>query len=154
MTTEPVLVLGGRERTVGQVRASIDIANAYDVHALAEGRRPPAEVRRIHLDRVLFDTGANELCLPADIVAQLGLPLRQRVVVQTAGGITEMALHDGAEFTVAGRTRVFSCIALPEGSPPLVGVIPMESLGIELDLQHEALRLLPDEGPDTYITAL
>jgi hypothetical protein len=56
--------------------------------------------------------------------------------------------------TIAGREGTFNCIELPAGSDPLLGVIPLEDLGLELDLQNQQLRVLPMEGKDTYLTVL
>jgi len=37
---------------------------------------------------------------------------------------------------------------------PLLGVHPLEALGIELDLQNQHLVLLPERGDGTYISVL
>ncbi len=34
----------------------------------------------------------------------------------------------------------------------LLGVVPMETLGLEPDLRNQRLRLLPEEPGDTYYT--
>jgi len=39
---------------------------------------------------------------------------------------------------------------LPEGRPPLLGVVPLEMLGAELDLQKQELRLLPMTPGQSY----
>jgi hypothetical protein len=36
----------------------------------------------------------------------------------------------------------------------LIGVIPLEALGLEPDLAHQTLRVLPSESVDTYLTIL
>jgi hypothetical protein len=36
----------------------------------------------------------------------------------------------------------------------LLGVFPLEMLGIELDLRNQRLRVLPSESGDTYLTIL
>jgi hypothetical protein len=45
-------------------------------------------------------------------------------------------------------------LELPEGKTPLLGVIPMEALGIEVDLKHQCLKVLPDGPTETYWTIL
>jgi hypothetical protein len=57
-------------------------------------------------------------------------------------------------FTVEGREGIFNCIELPEGSDPLLGLIPLEDLGLEPDLVNQKLRVLPVEGKDTYLMVL
>lgn len=43
---------------------------------------------------------------------------------------------------------------LPGSEDPLLGLIPLEDLGLELDLKNQRLKLLPAEGKDTYLTIL
>ena len=56
--------------------------------------------------------------------------------------------------SVEGREGIFNCIELPEDSDPLLGLIPLEDLGLEPDLKNQRLRLLPTEGKETYLTVL
>lgn len=46
------------------------------------------------------------------------------------------------------------CWALTGGQNPLLGVIPLEALGIELDWQNQRLVLLPISLTQTYLTIL
>jgi len=45
-------------------------------------------------------------------------------------------------------------LGLIEETLPLLGVIPMKTLGIEADVRNRGLRLLPMESDDTFITVL
>ena len=40
---------------------------------------------------------------------------------------------------------------LPAGENPLLGVIPLEDLGLEPDLKNQQLKVLPNQGKDTYL---
>ncbi len=100
---------------------------------------------------VLVDTGAMTLCLPIDVIRDLGLSLLRTVPVTTATRVEEAGVYEDAKVTIEGRTGSFDCIALPEGSPALLGVVPLEWLGLEPDLVHEQLRVLPASGRDTYL---
>jgi len=53
-----------------------------------------------------------------------------------------------------GREGTFECLEVPGGSDPLLGVIPLEALGIELDLQNQQLKVLPMNSSQTYLTIL
>jgi len=55
---------------------------------------------------------------------------------------------------VNGRTGTFEVLETPGGAMPLLGVHPLEALGIELDLQNQHLVLLPERGDGTYISVL
>ena len=137
----------GEEGSVGHVHTTLAVTNRVD-QALAErGVIRPEEVRTVTLDNVMVDTGATLLGLPADAIARLGLAHRQDRTVTTAAGVRTMRQFQDATITLHGRTGTFDCMELPAGSPALLGVIPLESLGLEPDVRNQTLRLLP-EGPD------
>jgi predicted aspartyl protease len=135
---------------MGTVRTPLVIANHRDQGLAAAGYIPPDQVRQVSLDGVLVDTGATTLALPTDVIAQLGLPLRREVAISTAAGKGTTRLYQDAAITLLGREGTFDCLELPEGSEALIGVLPMEALGMEPDLQHQQLRLLPEEPGNTH----
>jgi clan AA aspartic protease len=144
----------GRQRLVGRVWANIVIANRGDVVLAERGILPREAIRTVSLDHVLVDTGATNLCLPPEIIAALGLPLLEEVAVETATGVVTARLYQDATVTVEGRTRTFDCLELPGGTQPLLGVVPLQALGINLDLANERMTLLPDRGEGTYLSIL
>ncbi len=138
---------------MGKVHTQLTITNRADEVRATAGVIGPGEVRSITLADVLVDTGATTLCLPQDMVDALGLELLEEVSVATATGVTTARVYEDAKLSLYGRTGTFDCIALPEGTQPLLGVIPLERLGLEPDLQNQRLRVLPDHGRQTYILA-
>ena len=106
------------------------------------------------LSDVLVDTGATKLCLPANTITQLGLELLKEVDVATANGFSKARIFRDASIELMGREGTFECLELPGGRNALIGVIPLEALGIELDLRNQQLKLLPEESMDTYLTIL
>ena len=144
----------GRQRHVGQIRTTITLENRDDLALARRGVIPDTEVRRIIVDDVLVDTGANQLALPRDLVARLGLVMDRDVDVETASGFHKARIFRDVELTVGPRSATFECLELPGGERVVLGVQPLEVLGIELDLQNQQLVILPDRGPDTYVMAL
>jgi clan AA aspartic protease len=102
----------------------------------------------------LVDTGATTLCLPADIIEQLGLEILRTVDVETATGISQARIFQDAKISLLGREGTFECLELTGGRSPLLGVIPLEALGIELDLQNQILKVLPISPTQTYLTIM
>lgn len=144
---------GWTERIVGMLFASITIANDYDDERVESGLLDPAGVRRVELREVLVDTGASDLCLPADLIRTLGLRRLRTIDVQTAGGVHQSELFRGALLSIEDRVGVFNCIALPEGTQPLLGCTVMESLGVIPDVANHRLEFLPERGVGTHFTA-
>jgi predicted aspartyl protease len=136
---------------MGKVHTQITIINRADQIRAEDGTILAEEVRSLTLRQVLVDTGATTLCLPSDLIAQLGL---KEVPVATATGITSARIYQDAKICLCGREGTFECLELPGGRDALLGVIPLEMLGLEPDLKNQALRVLPTESVDTYLTIL
>lgn len=138
------------ESGVGSVFTEITVSNKRDENVAEAGHLAAGAVRSIRVPNVLVDTGATTLCLPRKLIAELGLPLKRKITAATASGDIETELYEQAELTVAGRTGTVECVALAEGSQPLLGVIPLEMLGLEPDLTKHVLRVLPADTKDSY----
>lgn len=136
---------------VGKITTQIVITNRLDQGLAQRGVIPADEVRSITLENVLVDTGATTLCLPQDVVAQLGLQLLKEVPVATATGMGRARVFEDAKISLLGREGTFECLELPRGTDALLGVIPLEALGIELDLQKQRLNVLPLEPTASYL---
>ncbi|MBE9096346.1 retroviral-like aspartic protease family protein [Tychonema sp. LEGE 07203] len=137
--------------TMGKIITTLTITNRLDQGKAEDNLIPAEQIRSITLKNVLVDTGATTLCLPQDAIAQLGLKLLKTVPVATATGIGTARIFEDAKISLMGRDATFECIELPAGADPLLGVIPLEALGIELDLQKQTLVLLPLSPTASYL---
>ena len=136
------------------VTTTLAVTNRIDQANAEDGIIPANQVRSITLNNVLVDTGATTLCLPAHVIAQLGLKLLKQVDVATATGIAKARIFQDAKISICGREGTFECLELPGGKDALIGVFPLEALGIELDLKNQTLKLLPITSDETYLTIL
>jgi predicted aspartyl protease len=143
-----------KDRQMGKVLTTLSISNAGDREIAARGMIPEHEVRSLTLDNILVDTGATLLCLPSRLIEKLGLRLVREVDVATATGYSTAKIFGGVTIGLCGREGTFDCLELPGGKDPLIGVIPLEALGLEPDLLNQQLRVLPEEGKNTYLTIL
>jgi len=142
------------KNVMGKVTVHLTVINRDDQIRAQDGTIAMEQVRSVELRDVLVDTGATTLCLPAEMVAQIGLELLKEVDVATAMGIGKARIYRDATLVLCGREGTFECLELPGGRDPLLGVIPLEMLGLEPDLKNQALRVLPEESVDTYLTIL
>jgi len=62
-------------------------------------------------------------------------------------------MYRGVLVTVSGRTGLFECVELPGGDQTLLGVVVLESLGLQPDVINHRLELRPETGPYGYISA-
>ncbi len=139
---------------MGKVTTTITVTNFVDEMLAARGFIPAEQIRSVVLEDVLVDTGATRLCLPADVIRQLGLTVAGEIEVKTAVGVKAVRVFKGLSLTIEGREGRYDCVELPGSEDPLVGLIPLEDLGLEPDLHNQRLRLLPMEGKETYLTIL
>ena len=139
---------------MGKVFATLTIVNRADQILAEAGVKSEEEIRSITLKNVLVDTGATTLCLPKSAIAKLGLKLLKEVDVATAMGIGKARIFRDATLSIFDREGTFECLELPGGDDALLGVIPLESLGLEIDLQNQILKPLPISPTETYLTIL
>lgn len=137
---------------MGQVRTQLTIVNRLDEGLAERGVIPADQVRKMTLD-VLAATGAMMLSLPTHVIEQLGLSPLKEVLASTAAGYQRTRVFQDAKVSIGDRVGVFQCLELPGGDNPLLGVIPMEELGLELDLQKQELRMLPMVPGNSYLLA-
>ncbi|MGA1132345.1 MAG: retroviral-like aspartic protease family protein [Prochlorotrichaceae cyanobacterium] len=142
------------KNVMGKVTTPLTIINRADQILHNRGLISQDQMRSVQLREVLVDTGATTLCLPAEMIAQLGLELLKEVEVATAMGIGKARIYRDATLLLCRREGTFECLELPGGRDPLLGVIPLEMLGLEPDLQNQTLRVLPEQSVDTYLTIL
>lgn len=142
------------DRQIGQVITTLNVTNRIDKVLAERGFISPEEVRSATLTDVLVDTGATLLCLPSSVIAQLGLVQRGEASIETTAGLQTGRIFKNVELSIEGRQSTFDCLELTEVSYALLGVIPMQVLGLEPDLKNHKLRLLPMNSEQSYLTAL
>jgi predicted aspartyl protease len=139
---------------MGKIYTSITVINRADQILAAAAVISPDQIRSLTLENVLIDTGATTVCLVSEVISRLGLQLLKEVDVATAKGIGKARIFRDATLIIAGREGTFECLELPGGQNNLLGVIPLEALGLEPDLRSQKLRVLPTESNETYLTIL
>ena len=139
---------------MGKIYTTITVINRADQILAAAAVISPDQIRSLTLENVLVDTGATTVCLVPEVISRLGLQLLKEVDVATAKGIGKARIFRDATLIIAGREGTFECLELPGGQNNLLGVIPLEALGLEPDLRSQKLRVLPTESNETYLTIL
>lgn len=139
---------------MGKMHTKLVIINNIDEILSEENVISKDKIRSCSIDDVLIDTGATTLALPSRYIAQLGLKFMKTVAVSTATGISERKIYQNVKVRLMERETICECIELPDDTQPLLGVIPLESMGVELDLQSQKLKFLPYDLLSTYLTVL
>ena len=143
-----------QSQQMGQVIVTITVINRIDQVLSERGFIPREEVRSCTLNNVLVDTGATMLCLPAAIISQLGLVQGGEASVETTAGVKLARIFRDVEISIGDRRGTFDCLELTEVDYALLGVTPMEVLGLEPELKNRKLRVLPMNSEQTYLSIL
>ena len=115
--------------------AKVELANQDELVAVKLGVMNPEDVRRITVEDALVDTGATRLGLPPSLIEQLGLTPFRSERVRTVNGIADMWLYSQVQFTLLARAGITTVLALPEGTPVLIGHILLEDLDLCLEMK-------------------
>lgn len=142
------------DTNMGKIVVTLTLTNWADRILSERGFISEEEVRSLTIDNALVDTGATRICLPADLIEKLGLTQTGTIDAQTAMGPQTVNVYKGLELNVEGREGIYNCVELPVGQTPLLGLIPLEDLGLDPDLQNQKLKHLPTKGKETYMTIL
>ncbi len=128
--------------TKAEVVMTLILLNAVDA-ALAERGFRPESCRGCVVD-IVASTTSSHLCLPIDIIQKLGLSLEGRMDAQTATGIKTVNIYGWVRFDVdGGLDGIYRCIELPIGQRPILGRVPLEDMGLEIDLDNGILQRVP-----------
>ncbi len=142
------------DKQMGQVIVTLTVTNRIDQVLAERGFISLQEVRSLSLTDVLVDAGATLLCLPSSVISQLGLVQGGEANVETTAGVQKGRIFRDVDLCIENRQGTFDCLELTEVSYALLGVIPMEVLGLEPDLKNRKLRVLPMNSEQTYLTVL
>jgi predicted aspartyl protease len=143
-----------RDKQMGQIIVTLTLTNRIDQALAQRGFISPEEVRSCVVNDVLIDTGATMLCLPSAIITQLGLVQGGEANVETAAGVKQGRIFRDVDLLIGDCQGTFDCLELPEVPYTLLGVTPMEVLGLEPDLKNRKLRVLPMNFEQTYLSVL
>jgi clan AA aspartic protease len=125
--------------TMGRVTTEATIVNLGDLRDAEKGRLPAEQLRRVTVPDALVDTGASTLSLPISMIRQLGLQEFSRKRVRTTAGPIEVGIFGPARLTIQGRDVTVDVLETPDGTPVLIGQIPLEFLDLVVDMRSHTL---------------
>ncbi|HMF41872.1 MAG TPA: clan AA aspartic protease [Polyangia bacterium] len=131
----------------------IKLTNDYDLTQAEAGTLDANKVRSVEIE-ALVDTGATMMMLPADVVEQLGVPIRGHRKVRYADSrVEEVPWVGQIKIEIRGRDTLISALVGPAGSTPLIGQIPLEEMDFVVDPKSRELRPNP-ASPDAPVLDL
>lgn len=132
--------------TMGRVTAEATIESLNDLWDVKKGLLTADQVRRVVVPDALVDTGATMLSMPTSLIQQLGLESRYTKRVRSSIGVGEAAVYAAVRLTIQGRNCTMDVMEVPDGTPVLIGQLPLEQLDFVVDLQSGSLIGNPAHG--------
>ena len=115
---------------MGETYATVTIKNMADPGRAWEGE-------------FLVDTGAHETFVPRGRLEALHIEPFGSEAYELADGSTVELEVGAAVIEAMGRRGGLTVVFADDHAQPLLGVIALETLGVEVDPRNECLRLLP-----------
>lgn len=141
--TQTVECVSECEESVGRTVEHVRVQNFADMVKVSEGSLTPDKVRTVEFD-ALVDTGAAYLCVPPDLIQQLGLTYSFTRSVTTANGMVTRRIFKGADITIRDRNEQMSVMENAEGTPPLIGYLVLETLDFVVNPKSQQLMGNPE----------
>ena len=131
---------------MGRVTTEATFENIHDLWAVKEGLRPADQARKVVIPDALVDTGATLLSLPPSVIQQLGLSQTGIKRVRSSSGLHDAPMYEAVRLTIRGRDCTMDVLEVPEGTPALIGQIPLEHLDLVVDPRNCTLTGNPRHG--------
>jgi len=130
---------------MGRTFVDVEVESFKDVADRRAAGNGHTKVRRMKV-HALVDTGSALLCLPAVAIRKLGLFRSRSTRVRTANGVVERDIYQAVQITILGRQCLAEVMEIPEGVPPLLGFIPLESLDLVINPKSNQVIHNPENG--------
>jgi predicted aspartyl protease len=124
---------------MGKIIQHAILQNTADMSAVQAGYIDASQIRGLELD-LLVDTSAAMLCLPSNIIEQLGLfKMHERAAI-TANGEVKVKVYSPVRLQIKDREANLDVMEVPLGTPALLGYLPLEALDLYPNLQNQCLE--------------
>jgi predicted aspartyl protease len=131
---------------MGRVLVEAKVENLQDLWDVKRGLLTPDKVRTITIPEALVDSGATGLSLPTSTIQKLGLRKQYTKNFRSATGVGSASVYDTVQLTVQGRDCRVDVMEVPDGTPALIGQIPLEWLDFVIDMKNHKLIGDPRHG--------
>lgn len=132
--------------TVGRVLTEAKIENLEDLWAVKRGHLSAIKVRSVDVSDALVDSGATLLSLPISIIKTLGLDQTGTKRIRSSLGVGEARMFGPVRLTIQGRDCTMDVLEVPDGTPILIGQLPLEHLDFVIDMKAHKLIGNPAHG--------
>jgi clan AA aspartic protease len=139
---------------MGRVTTEATVFNANDHAEMRMGKLTLDQVRKVVVAEALVDSGATALSMPKSLIDQIGLVKQYEKRATTAAGLQTFNVYGPARVVIMGREAPTDVIEVPEGTPVLIGQIPLEWMDWVIDMRNKKLIGNPAHGGEQILELL
>jgi predicted aspartyl protease len=139
---------------MGRVLTAATIYNAKDHAEMRLGKLSLDQVRKIDVAEAIVDGSATALSMPKSLIDQIGLVKQYEKRAMTAAGLQTFNVFGPARLVIMGREAPTDVIEVPEGTPVLIGQIPLEWMDWVIDMRNRKLIGNPAHGGEHILELL
>lgn len=139
---------------MGRVLQTAMLGNSADLVYAQQGKLPVDEVRSLEVE-FLVDISASYICLPKQMIQQLGLVKQKEKDVRTANGVVKRGVFSPVSIAIFDRDANLDVMELPdEGTPPLLGYLALEAMDLLVNSKEQKLIVNPANDGKRVIDCL
>lgn len=128
---------------MGLIRTQLELVNGGDLALVRRGMLPVEDVRKMNVT-ALVDSGAMMLAINENICQQLGLlKVEERLAELADGSVQSFDVVGPIEVRIPHRRCSVDALVLPGDSEVLLGVIPMEDMGLIIEPRSQTVQINP-----------
>jgi predicted aspartyl protease len=135
-----------RNEDMGRVVTNVKVENVNDLLNAKQGIISSEQIRQVNIPDALVDSGATSFGLPSSLIKQLGLVKFGEKRATTSHGPATFAIYGPVRITIQDRFMTTDVLEVADGTPTIVGQIPLEGLDFVIDLQGRRLIGNPAHG--------
>lgn len=139
---------------MGRVLTEATIYNANDHAEMRMGKLALDQVRKVEVQEALVDSGATALSMPKSLIDQIGLVKQYEKRAMTATGLQTFNVYGPARLVIMDREAPTDVVEVPEGTPVLIGQIPLEWMDWVIDMRNRKLIGNPAHGGEHILELL
>lgn len=125
---------------MGRTSEKVIIKNLFDISNAEQRIIQECDIRSVEIDAIV-DTGAAYLCLPPNVIKELGLPFAFSKQVSTVNGRLELRIFRGAEIIIKDRSIEMQVMENKDDNiPALIGYLVLEEMDWVVDPKSQEIK--------------
>lgn len=131
----------------------VKLTNSFHLFAAEKGWIKKKDVKSLVIN-MWVDSGAAMVCLPSRLISELGLEKKSEKQIATTSGYVLNSLYSPVTISFLDREIELNIMEIPDGVPPLLGSIALESMNLVVNPRKQIVESNPQQNGKYFIGLL